>query len=232
MICRGASAASRWRCKSELVDIYFRGQRQALLGRSESGPWLTAQEFFRPFDSRDQPLSHSWDLLGRESETADLLAALVRPGVRMVLVAGAGGMGKSRLLKEVMTTFIQSEPSVCVRFLSSASDPTRQTLDDLGPGPRVLVVDDAHDRDGLGVLFEYAADPSRQTRLILATRNYALDRIQHEAASYNITSPPVIALEILSRDQFHAIATQVLAHFKINDEDSLATSLLPLAIPP
>ena len=206
--------------QERLVDMYFRGQRQALLGRSESGPWLTSEEFFRPFDGPDLPLSHSWDLLGRESETADLLAALVRPGVRMVLLVAAGGMGKSRLLKEVMTTFSQREPSVCVRFLSGASDPTRQTLDDLGPGPKVLVVDDAHDRDGLGVLFEYAADPSRQTRLILATRKYALDRIRNEAASYNIALPPMIELGLLSREQLRAIAKQILAHFKVLDEDA------------
>jgi transcriptional regulator with XRE-family HTH domain len=205
--------------QERLVDIYFRGQRQALLGRSESGPWLTTEEFFRPFDGPDLPLSHSWNLLGREGETAELLAALDRPGVRMVMLVAPGGMGKSRLLKETIATFSRREPSVCVRFLSSASDPGRQTLDDLGPGPKVLVIDDAHDRDGLGVLFEYAADPSRQTRLVLATRNYALDRIRNEAASYNITQPAVITLGTLSREQLRMIAKQIQAHFTIVDED-------------
>jgi transcriptional regulator with XRE-family HTH domain len=205
--------------QERLVDIYFRGQRQALLGRSESGPWLKTDEFFRPFDGHDVPLSHSWDLLGRANETADLLSSLVRPGVRMVLVVAAGGMGKSRLLKEVMATFSQREPSMCVRFLSGASNPTRQTLDDLGSSPKVLVVDDAHDRDGLGVLFEYAADPSRQTQLILATRNYALDRIRNEAAGYNIVSSPEITLGVLSREQLRMIAKQILAHFEIVNED-------------
>ena len=157
--------------------------------------------------------------MGREKESTELLAALVRPGIRMVILAAPGGMGKSRLLKEVMASFSHREPSVCIRFLSGASDASRQTLDDLGPAPKVLVVDDAHDRDGLGVLFEYAADPSRQTTLILATRNYALDRIRNEAASYNIVSPQVIPLGMLNREQLRAIAKQVLAHFKILDED-------------
>ena len=204
--------------QERLVDIYFRGQRQALLGRSESGPWLTADEFFRPFEGHDLPLSHSWDLLGRENEISELLAAIVRPGVRMVMLVAPGGMGKSRLLKEIVANLSRREPTVCIRFLSGASDPTRQTLDDLGPGPKVLVVDDAHDRDGLGVLFEYAADPSRQTRLILATRNYALDRVRNEAAGYNIASPPVIALGMLSRVHLRAIAKQILSHFNIEED--------------
>jgi transcriptional regulator with XRE-family HTH domain len=205
--------------QERLVDIYFPGQRQALLGRSESGPWLTTEEFFRPFEGPDLPLSHSWALLGRENETAELLAALVRPGVRMVALTAAGGMGKSRLLKEALSDFAKQEPSVCIRFLSGAADPSRQTLDDLGPSPKVLVVDDAHDRDGLGVLFEYAADPSHQTRLILATRNYALDRIRNEAARYNLTAIPEVSLPPLSREQLRAIAKQVLGHFKVVDDE-------------
>lgn len=205
--------------QERLVDTYFRGQRQALLGRSESGPWLTTEQFFRPFDGPDLALSHSWDLLGREKETKDLLTAIVRPGVRMVLLVAPGGMGKSRLLKEVMTSFSQNQPMVCVRFLSGASEPTRQTLDDLGPGPKALVIDDAHDRNGLGILFEYAADASRQTILVLATRNYAVDRIRNEAATYNVISPPPITLEKLNRTQLRAIAEQILGHYNIASEE-------------
>jgi transcriptional regulator with XRE-family HTH domain len=204
--------------QERLVDIYFRGQRQALLGRSESGPWQTTEEFFLPFDGPDRPLSHSWELLGREKETADLAAMLVRPGVQMITLVAAGGMGKSRLLKEVMMSFCGREPSVCVRFLSGAADPTRQGLDDLGPGPKVLVVDDAHDRDGLSVLFEYVADLSHQTKLILATRNYAFERICNEAARYNVSSAEV-RLGTLGRDQLRAIANRILKHFNNADEN-------------
>jgi hypothetical protein len=83
----------------------------------------------------------------------------------------------------------------------------------------VLVIDDAHDRDGLGVLFEYAADRSHQTRLILATRNYAHERIRNEAALYNVTAPPSIVLGTLSHVELRAIATQVLAHFNLTEPD-------------
>ena len=54
--------------------------------------------------------------------------------------------------------------------------------------------------------------------MILATRNYALDRVRNEAAGYNIASPPVIALGMLSRVHLRAIAKQILSHFNIEED--------------
>ena len=198
--------------QEQLVDLYFPGQRRALLGRSERGPWLSASEFFRPYDGRERPFSHSWSLWGRDAERAQLLAALDAAGQVTVLVA-PGGMGKSRLLKSISDCVRVKEPATLLRFLSNTASLSPQSLDDLGPGPKILVVDDAHDRDGLGALFEFASNPAHQVRLVLATRPYAKDRILGEGAVHGVASPHQIALDRLSRPRLIELAKEILEQF-------------------
>lgn len=207
-IIRGLSVHDQ----EQLVDLYFPGQRRALLGRSEPGPWLSPSDFFRPYDGPEKPFSHSWSLWGREAERDRLLEALDASGQVTVLIA-AGGMGKSRLLKSIAEDVRIKEPATLLLFLSNTAPLSPQSLHDLGPGPKILIVDDAHDRDGLGALFEFAGNPARQVRLVLATRPYAKDRILSEAAVHGIVSPSQIALDPLSRPQLIELAREVLEQF-------------------
>ena len=48
-----------------LVDIFFKGQRMALLGESEPGPWQKVEEFFAPFSLPGRIFNHTWHLVGR-----------------------------------------------------------------------------------------------------------------------------------------------------------------------
>ncbi|HEX4196631.1 MAG TPA: helix-turn-helix domain-containing protein [Caulobacteraceae bacterium] len=198
--------------QEQLVDLYWPGQRQALLGRAEPGPWLSADDFFRPYDGREKPFSHSWGLYGRELEQDQLLKAIAAPGPLTLLVA-PGGMGKSRLLKTVAQSVAVAEPATLLRFLSHTATLTPQSLEDLGPGPKILVVDDAHDRDGLGILFEFASDPARLMKLVLATRPYAKDRILGEAAVYGVSTSTPIPLDRLSKLRLTDLAREVLGQF-------------------
>lgn len=198
--------------QEKLVDIYFNGQRMALLGRPEVGPWQTPEAFFRPWASHSAALSHSWTLLGRDDETEAVLDVLAQPVTPFSLLVAPAGMGKSRVLKAVTENFPAREPATLLRMLSNTKEITHRDLDDLGPGPKVLIVDDAHDRDGLGVLFEFAADPAHQTRLLLATRPYAEQRIRSEAARYNLVDPPTIVIDRLSRAQLKPLAEEIFRH--------------------
>jgi hypothetical protein len=76
-----------------------------------------------------------------------------------VFLVGAGGAGKSRVLKEAIQTYESAGRGVLVRFLSPTEEVTNKSLDDLGDRPKVLVVDDAHDRSDLQLLFQYASIP-------------------------------------------------------------------------
>ncbi|MEV5712236.1 hypothetical protein, partial [Actinoallomurus sp. NPDC052274] len=73
-----------------------------------------------------------------------------------------------------------------MRFLSPVSDPDHEGLEALGTCEKLLVVDDAHDRDGLPLLIDYVADPRNKARLLLATRPYAEQRIRNDLARFAI----------------------------------------------
>jgi transcriptional regulator with XRE-family HTH domain len=196
--------------QNRLVDIFFRGQRLSLLGRSEPGPWLTTDEFFAPFVGRGTIFNHDLSLKGREDDLALLSDALQTQDTPLVLLTGPGGIGKSRLLKDALEAFAKAHPLVRIRFLSSSGEVTRENLETLGNAPKILVVDDAHDRDGLGGLLEYVVAPENQTRLLLATRLYAEPRIKREAARTAIENPPTIELKRLTLEQSTELAKAAL----------------------
>lgn len=200
--------------QDRLVDIFFKGHRLALLGRSEPGPWRTTEEFFRPFDDPEKAFSHSWALLGRASDVRAILSRLSTGSEgRATILSAPGGMGKSRLLREVAEQMAKNEPGTTVRFLVPTEDVRSVDLESLGSRPKVLIVDDAHDRDGLALLLSYAADPATHTRLLLASRPYGVERIQREAAVQGVESE-VQRLAPLTRDQLLPLAKEVLATFE------------------
>ena len=174
---------------------------------------MTTGEFFRPFEGIERPFNHDWPLLGREPDVEALLDALSRPCASLVLLLGPGGMGKSRLLREAMDRLAAREGGTLLRFASTTAEVTRRALEELGAGPKLLVVDDAHDRDDLGVLLAYAADPVRQARLLLATRPYAQARIRQQASVQGIAEAVEVHLERLARAQLRELAADVLRTF-------------------
>ena len=56
---------------------------------------------------------------------------------------------------------------------------------------KLLVVDDAHDREGLKLLIEYAVDPGHRARLLIATRPYGSSAY---ATSLRFITSPILRL--------------------------------------
>lgn len=196
--------------QDRLVDVFFRGQRRSLTGRSELGPWQTGGEFFEPFVGRGTIFSHDLDLVGREADIADL-ERHIESNTPVILVVAGGGMGKSRLLKEAVERVEAGDPRRTIRFLSPTAEMTRASIDALGPHPKTLVIDDAHDRDGLAGVIEMAASPANKVQVVISTRPYAEARIKREAALYSIEDPPLVRLERLSRNEIRTLASEALA---------------------
>lgn len=199
--------------QERLVDIYFRGQRMALLGRSEPGPWLTAEDYFLPFKGRAAVFSHDWSLVGRETEIAELRRAMDRSDPPVTLLVGPGGIGKTRLLKEAVQGLAGERGAPAIRFLSVSQEPGRGDLEALGRRPKILVIDDAHDRESIGLLIEYAAHPANRTRLLIATRPYAEQRIRNELGLYSIVDVPTVRVEPLEKDALKSLVGEVLQEF-------------------
>ncbi|MBA4752867.1 MAG: helix-turn-helix domain-containing protein [Sphingopyxis sp.] len=214
--------------QDKLVDIYFGGQRLALLGRDNPGPWLKLDRFFAPFDRSDSAFTHRWHLVGRNAELRKLAAAL-SGDTKVAILAGPGGMGKSRLLRSALDDFRSNHPGVLLRFLSQVGELDHASLEALGTGPKLLVVDDAHDRDGLPLLIDYVSDDKNEAQLLLATRPYALQRIRNDLNRFAIFDPTEIELATLPKSALLSLITEAFAQYSDQDFSHWAEALLSIS---
>lgn len=214
--------------QDKLIDIYFSGQRLALLGRDNPGPWLKMARFFAPFDRTDSAFTHRWHLVGREAELGKLEAAL-SGDARVSILSGAGGMGKSRLLRSALDDFSSKHPGVLLRFLSQVGELDHANLEALGTGPKLLVVDDAHDRDGLPLLIDYVSDDKNEAQLLLATRPYALQRIRNDLNRFAIFDPTEIELATLPKSDILSLITEAFAQYSDEDYSQWAEAILSIS---
>ena len=194
-----------------LVDMFFKGQRMALLGESEPGPWQTVEEFFALFSLPGRIFNHTWHLVGREKEVKQILRGLETEDVSVVFISGAGGSGKTRVLKEVCTRYSKKYPERIVRILSPTEDVTKTSIEDLGDQKKLLVVDDAHERE-LGFLFQRAATPDSKIKILLLLRPYAQDSLLERASRFSLSGEAVktVNLDSFTIAQATELAKEVL----------------------
>ena len=195
----------------QLVKRFFPNHLEDFLGIPEPGPWLTAEEFFVPFDDQLKLLNHTWSLVGRQQEVDTLTAFSARTdGDRLALVIGAGGSGKSRLLR-AMAASLKMHPEIRVCFLLTGTAVDAGLVDQLPEGRSVLVIDDAHETPALEALLHALSVFRPEIRVILATRPYGVAHIRAAAQRANLADEPVeVELTDLSLPQVTALAAEVL----------------------
>jgi transcriptional regulator with XRE-family HTH domain len=200
-----------------LVDVYFNRRRFELLGETEDGAWETPQDFFAPFENSAGLFNHVWKLVGRTQATSGLKKALSNSASRAVFLIGSGGAGKTRVLKQFIEAYEAEHPGKIVRFLSRTSELNKKTLEDFGSKPTLLVVDDAHDRQDLPLLFQFIASCQPHTKVLLALRPYGLERLKAQASEFGLVGSPTaieLPLPALSIQEAEELATQVLKKYK------------------
>ena len=198
--------------RRDLVDTYFRGQRQALLGEPEAGPFQTPEEFFKGFVEPDRYFTHGWELVGRQEELNQLTTLLIDDSVLVTMLLGAPGNGKTRVLREAVGRVQRERPDVAIRFVSPTEDVKAQHMEELGQGAKLLVVDDAHDREDLNQLMRYASAPENKAKLLLALRPYGRAMVRNQASLAAVDSPQVATVELRARtkEDARALAAHVL----------------------
>jgi transcriptional regulator with XRE-family HTH domain len=117
-----------------LVATFFPEQRFALLGDTAEGRWQTTEEFFAPYMAGRGAFSHDWPLIGRADELAALLRNLEDDQIKVVLLTGTGGGGKSRIIKEAIERYQAAHRGLVVRFLSPTQEATGESLAEFGEG--------------------------------------------------------------------------------------------------
>jgi transcriptional regulator with XRE-family HTH domain len=217
-----------------LVTTFFPEQRFALLGDTAEGRWQTIEEFFAPYMAGRGAFSHDWPLIGRARELAALLDKLEDDQITVVLLTGTGGGGKSRIIKEAIERYQAAHKGSVVRFLSPTQEATGEGLKELGEVEKLLVVDDAHDRGDLPILFQFVAAPENNARLVLSLRTYGRDYIKFQAANFALAGAPLseVALPALSPAQATELARQVLERFggPISEAESIARLTLDCSL--
>jgi transcriptional regulator with XRE-family HTH domain len=198
-----------------LVTTFFPERRFALLGDTADGRWQTSDEFFAPYMAGHGAFNHSWPLVGRTTELTELSGKLEDPSVKVILLTGPGGSGKSRVLKEAIGQYQATHRGLTIRFLSPTQDATGQSLDELGKEAKLLIVDDAHDRTDLPLLFQHAATPENNARLALSLRPYGRDYIRSQAANFALAGKTVAQVDLppLGLAQATELARQALERF-------------------
>ncbi|GAB0058721.1 hypothetical protein SIID45300_03076 [Candidatus Magnetaquicoccaceae bacterium FCR-1] len=193
--------------RRKLVDIFFRHQRQALLGVPESGPFQTAEAFFKQYLKPSGFFNHCWQLVGREIELEQLTTSLLDDNVLVTMLQGAPGSGKSRLLRAVVETVRRQRPDLAVCFVSSPTEEIKaHHLEELGTGAKLLIVDDAHDRDDLAQLLRYVSVADNRGRLLLSLRSYGRARVEQQAACAAIDSCQINIIDLPSWSRGNALA--------------------------
>jgi len=199
----------------DLVDQYFSGQRFDLLGIPEPGPFQTAEAFFKPFLVPGRLFNHAWPIVGLEDDLADALLAVKDKAVVLTCIIGNAGSGKSRFLRALATQLSEQEPQLRVHFVSPTEEVKSHHLELLRerassatadvPGT-LLVVDDAHEREDVGLLMRYAAVPENRTRLVLAARGYGREALRLQAAGVGLLGDLTRFIELRQQTQTDALA--------------------------
>ena len=176
-ICAGLRRLDRERARRIVEDAFTVEWRRAFLGQ---GPivFKAASAYYHPWldEERTGLFHHRWPLLGRNEELEGLLGAINDPEIKVVVLVGRGGIGKTRLLVEVARS-LDREPMVIEDHVAVDVRALEELSFDCPP----VIVDDAHRRQDLPALLSItqALDVDREpSKLILAMRPQALQELQ------------------------------------------------------
>ncbi|MBA0227654.1 helix-turn-helix domain-containing protein [Stenotrophomonas maltophilia] len=231
-ISRRARLELAKRAQIQLVDTFFVGQRMALLGEPELSPWQVPEQFFAGQTEPSRGFSHGWTLQGREKELNAIVTFATTATPSILMLIGNGGTGKSRLLKAFADRLAAFNPRPSIYFLSR--EPLKmKDLEALGSKPKLLVCDDAHDREDLALLADYVANPGNRSRLILALRTYGIPHVLQQTRALCLAEISRIELQTLPKADSEQLAKQALEHFgapaELSSRLSVYTRDCPLA---
>jgi hypothetical protein len=196
----------------QLVDRFFPGHRKDFLGIAEQGPWLTAERFFLSSDDPMALVNHTRPLVGRQEISIALTTFCSGEGRdRVAILSGAGGSGKTRVLKAVADAFLQDDSPIRIRFLSPYASARPGQVEHLPSDQAVLIIDDAHMTPDLEMLFGAIATQRPKLRIIAATRPNGVARIRGLAQRTGLADQPLeVPVSELTLAEATALAKQVL----------------------
>jgi hypothetical protein len=210
-----------------LVETHFGSAwRKDFLGLADLSPFLSTKEFFRHLSNPQRLFNHSWQLVGRAANLKQLHTFISSVDQRIAILPGRGGIGKSKLLQEFGKAKDATGETPLVRFLVEGVN-MGINLDGLPARESVIVVDDAHRRDDLSLLLALARQRALRTKLILACRPHAVDRLRSIVIQNRFDSRELIVadeLKELSKADVTELARQSLSTERQRVAEQLAAA--------
>lgn len=157
---------------ARMVDTYFHGLTEAFLGVKEPSPWLSLDEI------ADTPLGPGgtqpdFPLVGRDAELARL-RELVDTAASLTLLVGRGGLGKTRLLRELAS--LESGREVRFTHRGPVSPDSYRLLPEGAP---ILVIDDAAEVESdLPALIDGIRRERPEASIVLSARPRSLTHLR------------------------------------------------------
>ncbi|MGW5385146.1 helix-turn-helix domain-containing protein [Nocardia sp. NPDC003963] len=191
-----------------IVDTYFPGHRESFLGVPGPGPWLHPEEYFDA--TRTTIFNHEWSLVGRQDQLDQLVSAAYQADATLTFVTGAGGVGKTRILKAIA----ESAPtSAQVRVLAGDTHVSAADFELLPEeGELTIVIDDAHELSEVTGIVAGIWRRNRNAKLVIATRTYGFPMLREGLARHGLlpVMHTMVALDDLDLEAATALAREAL----------------------
>ncbi len=158
---------------------------EAVLGIPGEGPLLASGAFFVRQMTGEPLHHHQAEIVGRVDELAALRGFLGNREKRLLILPGAGGCGKSRLLKALADSLSPAERRRwSLRFYENQGGPLSPKDRDAMEGEPVILIDDAH-REQVEPLLKLILR-SPKAKVILSTRPQGIPILREAAVAAGV----------------------------------------------
>lgn len=190
------------------------GWAEAFFGIPSDSPLIGAEAKYEPQLRDDgRRFHHRHALIGREALLDQLDNFVRNPKIRVFIITGRGGLGKSRLLLHWSRGFSQRHPDHTLRFLSDKCADFGPTLQ-VAPQPLTLVFDDAHRLDDVRRALLPELPRRDAIKLVLVLRPGPIGQVMQELLGAGFDSTEIIEpdapLKSLTSEQAMALVDAAL----------------------
>jgi hypothetical protein len=214
----------RERARRLVEDTFTVHWRRAFLGPSGPLCFHETDDYFGSLLDETHLFRHTWALVGRGELIAEIEQQLANRDARVLVLVGRGGIGKTRVLREVANAH---KASRTVLFADDQIPLTAESVEELPWTGPLVIVDDAHRRDDLGPLISAATQRQNHPTLVLATRPHRADELRSRLSLAGLAPERVWIsepLDDLPTQDVRALAAQALGPEYEHLAEHLATA--------